>query len=152
MTAVCPSCNERREFDFSVDPPPTRQQATSKILNPTDQASRAIDLLGWLTLFRTILNASQQAADKSMMRQLAQEAAGCLDEAMKFYRDDEELPPPDAFFTPASRRRFESRPQYFARSEWRERRLKLPADVGAAGVAGGVKGRRGWFGRRAKRE
>jgi hypothetical protein len=77
-------------------------------------------------LFQSILEASAHAADKTGQRELAYEAALCLDEALKFYDSDEELPSEDAFFSEAGRRRYREHPQHFARSKWRERRLKLP--------------------------
>jgi hypothetical protein len=126
LPARCGACGEARQFAFTIDPLPTREQARSDVVNPTAQASRAIDLLGWLTLFQTILSAADRTEDKSTARQLAREAAQCLDEALKFYEGGNELPTDCAFFNEDSRRRFRDHPQRFARTVWRERRLKLP--------------------------
>lgn len=122
----CGTCNAAGTFRFVIDPPPSREQAQSNQINPTPEPSKAIDLLGWLSLFQSILGAAGKAKDKAEGRQLAIEAAHCLDEAFKFYNPGEELPRAEAFFTEASRRRFASRPQQFAMAQWRERRLRLP--------------------------
>jgi hypothetical protein len=138
LATRCDACRNESGLMYEIDPPPTRQQAQSDVINPTSQPSRAIDLLGWLTLFRSILTASEKESDKGVSRQLAWEAAQCLDEAMKFYEGDNEMPPVAAFFTEPSRKRFQEQPAHFARSVWRERRLKLP-DVRSRTKADGGK-------------
>ncbi len=125
LSAACGACGSRAELAFDIQPPPTRAQARSDTINPTAERSQAIDLLGWITLFQTILAESQKQTDRQMARQLAWESAQCLDEALKFYGDNE-LPPADAFFSDVARDRFRAHPEYFARSKWRERRLLLP--------------------------
>lgn len=126
MVVACAACGDDAALLFAIDPMPTRAQAKSDCINPTPQPSRAIDLLGWLSLFQTIIAESEKAKDKQIGRQLAYEAAQCLDEAMKFYDGDNELPGDDAFFGQDSLRRFRDHPEYFNRSKWRQRRLMLP--------------------------
>lgn len=126
LTAACSTCAAEHALHFSIEPMPTREQAASDRINPTSERSGAIDLLGWLSLFQTILTESQKSRDKETARQLAYEAAQCLDEALKFYQGDRDLPEDSAFFTEESLRRFHDHPPYFSRSKWRERRLKLP--------------------------
>ena len=126
LATKCAVCGGEGSIDFAIDPAPTRERARSDQINPTPQRSNAIDLLGWLTLFQTILAKSQEQDDKQSGRQLAYEAAQCLDEALKFYDGENELPGEEAFFAEASRRRFRDHPQQFARSKWRQRRLMLP--------------------------
>jgi len=130
LESVCSTCGAERPLCFAVEPAPTREQARFDRINPTSERSAAIDLLGWLSLFQTILGESSQHRNKPTARQLAYEAAQCLDEALKFYERDHELPDESAFFTEESRRRFRDHPQYFNRSKWRERRLRLP-DIAA---------------------
>jgi len=127
LEACCASCGSERSFRFAIRPSPSREQARSDCINPTLERSQAIDLLGWLSLFQTILAASGRESDTVAGRQLASEAAQCLDEALKFYESDQELPGPDAFFSETARQRYETHPQHFARSKWLERRLRLPA-------------------------
>jgi hypothetical protein len=126
LATTCSTCGDESSLRFAIEPAPTREQARSDRINPTAERSAAIDLLGWLSLFQTIIAESHKSSDKPTMRQLAYEAAQCLDEALKFYDGDNELPTESAFFTEESRRRFRDHPQYFNRAKWRERRLKLP--------------------------
>jgi len=126
LAAACAACQNDCVAHFKIQPTPTREQAQSDKINPTADRSQAIDLLGWLTLFQSILSASEKETDRQAARQLAYEAAQCLDEAMKFYDADDEIPREDAFFNEDSRQRFLEHPQYFARSKWRQRRLMLP--------------------------
>lgn len=126
LSVRCHSCGNKAAIVFWIVPPPTRESGASNIINATGERSSAIDLLGWLTLFRSILEASEKTADKATARSLAWEAAQCLDEALKFFDADNEMPQADAFFSEASRQRYREHPQHFARSKWMERRLKLP--------------------------
>jgi len=144
LATRCGSCNAAETLRFAIDPVPSREQAESCRINATSEPSKAIDLLGWLSLFQSILGAAGKATDKAEGRQLAIEAARCLDEAFKFYGPGEELPGPEAFFSESSRQRFASHPQQFALSKWRERRLKLP-DVGARTLAAAVERPRRWW-------
>ncbi len=129
MPTRCSVCGEDQVLSFEIRPEPTPEQAGSNWINPTPDRSRAIDLLGWLTLFRSIISASQKESDKEETRRLALECAQCLDEALKFYEPDNEVPGDGAFFTEASRRRFRDHPQQFARSRWQHERSKLPTVV-----------------------
>jgi hypothetical protein len=144
LSTACAECGQAAVVHFCINPPPTREQASSPQINPTPHRSSAIDLLGWLTLFHAIVEASQREADKRVARELAYEAALCLDEAMKFYDDDNELPKEDAFFSETSRRRFRDNPQHFARAKWRERRLKLP-DAATRTTPAGLRMPRRWW-------
>lgn len=126
LAAECLACRRMHVAGFIIEPPPTRQQAASDCINPTPEPSEAIDLLGWLQLFQTILKASQEEADREAARRLAWESAQCLDEALKFYDEGEELPRESAFFSDTSKARFREHPGHFARSVWRQRRIMLP--------------------------
>ena len=127
LAAQCKACRAVATLVFIIDPVPSRQGAESNQINPTPHRSEAIDLLGWLTLYRTIVATVKSAANPAEARKLASEAAQCLDEALKFYTLENELPPESAFFSEESRRRFADHPDQFARTRWREERLKLPA-------------------------
>ena len=63
---------------------------------------------------------------KTAARKLSLEAAQCLDEALKFYEEDNDLPPNDAFFHAGSRDRFRDHPQHFSRQRLLHLRSKLP--------------------------
>lgn len=126
ISGHCAACDRVEQFVFRIEPPPTREQARSSVLNPTLDRSRAIDLLGWLTLFQNIITAADQQPDKAAARQLLHEAGMCLDEALKFYGPAEDLPGSDAFFSESSRRQFLEQPARFERRIWRQRRDMLP--------------------------
>jgi hypothetical protein len=70
--------------------------------------------------------AAGRSDDKLQVRRFGIQAAQCLDEALKFYLPDEELPGPVAFFNAASRERFRQHPEQFARRRLVEMKLKLP--------------------------
>lgn len=144
LTTTCDSCNEKDTYHFLIDPPPTREEAQSSIINPTTQRSAAIDILGWLTLFRSILDAAGREQNKETGRQLAYEASQCLDEALRFYAKGEELPEEDAFYSDSTLQRFRSHPEEFAKSKWRERRLKLP-DMRAKTRSGNAPTSKRWW-------
>ncbi|MBI1827521.1 MAG: hypothetical protein HYR83_14190 [Planctomycetes bacterium] len=71
-----------------------------------------------------------------MSRRLAMEAATCLNEALRFYDDENDLPSAGAFFTDDSRARFREHPQLFSRQRLLNLRAQLPTpskfDAGAA--------------------
>jgi hypothetical protein len=144
LSTVCAECGQTRVIPFCINPSPTREQACSPTINSTPHRSSAIDLLGWLTLFQAIIEAAQRETNKRAARELAYEAALCLDEAMKFYDGDNELPGEEAFFSDASRRRFRDNPQQFARSKWRERRLLLPDAASRTTATGSRRSHRWW--------
>ncbi len=144
LPAVCPACDTERSIYFTIEPPPTQRQTRSDHINPTPARSRAIDPLGWLTLFQSILAESQKQQDSQTARRLACQAAQCLDEALKFYEADNELPDEGAFFSPDSRRRFRDHPQQFARAKWRQRRLMLPEAEAMTKLAESVPARSWW--------
>lgn len=141
LPSTCQRCNRTIDLHFQIDPPPSRESAQSKVINPTNAASRAIDLPGWLNLFQQIVTAAGRAADRKEGRELALEAAACLDEALKFYDQDNEMPPVTAFFSEAGKSALRDHPQRFLRSTWLQRRLTLP-NAGAVSRPAGAKSSR----------
>jgi hypothetical protein len=131
VEAVCRSCKHQATLEFALPPEDpaaagdTSSESVPKV-NPTDQPSRIIDVGGWVTLFRVITEAAAKTEDKIESRLLAYEAAQCLEEALKFYEDDDELAPDSAFFNEASRRRYRDNPHLLARSRLIDLRAKLP--------------------------
>lgn len=64
--------------------------------------------------------------DRQKKRRLLIEAAQCLDEALKFYIDDNDLPPSGAFLHEGSKQRFRQNPGQFSRERLIHLRSKLP--------------------------
>ena len=78
------------------------------------------------TSARATTEDARSANDRAGARQLQIEAGLCLDEALKFYDDDNDLPPEEAFYSDDSRTRFRDRPGLFARQRLIELRGELP--------------------------
>ena len=131
LEAVCRSCKHQAKLGFVLPPGEltvarhTSSELVPKV-NATDQPSRIIDVGGWVTLFRVITEAAAKTEDKIESRLLGYEAAQCLEEALKFYEDDDEFAPDSAFFSEASRRRYRDNPHLLARSRLIDLRAKLP--------------------------
>lgn len=142
ILAECPGCSRCEPISFLIDPPPTREQALSSVVNPTPFHSRAIDLDGWLTLFQSILAAAEAQVDKATSRQIGMEALMCVDEALKFYETGHDAPRGDAFFSDSSRQRFLAQPGQYSKSVWERRRAILDDTLKQAG--GKSAGRR-WY-------
>jgi endogenous inhibitor of DNA gyrase (YacG/DUF329 family) len=126
--AHCPACGTAVDLVFRVkdsnEPAPVGYPQT---INSTQKCSRLIDLGQWITLAHLLVEEARGAKAKDRMRFLNLQAGLCYDEALKFYDDpDNELPPVESFFTDASRTRFRSSPQQFARSRLIGERAKLP--------------------------
>ena len=135
LPARCKSCRDATMLVFDIQPEPSRQSAQSKVINATSEPSQLIDVHGWLAMFQQIISASGREQDAVASRELVEEAAACLDEALKFYRDDSEIPPPDAFFTDAGRQSFRKSPERYTRATWMRRRLQLPVNPPALPTA-----------------
>ena len=127
----CEGCGFDSEFRFSLPEEPTTtsgheyQVATARI-SAGAVPSRIIDVAQWLTLFHVISEAAARQTDRAEGRRLGCEAAQCLEEALKFYREDNDLPPPEALFHERSRRQLRERPNLFARPRLINLRAKLP--------------------------
>ncbi len=124
----CASCGHKRQFAFTL--PAGEQLRDRDALYPTislhDEPSKIIDVGQWITLFRVRLEASGREDSKIESRRLGLEAAQCLEEAIKFY-DDNELPPDEAVFCDSTRTRLREHPEQFARQRLVDMRAKLPA-------------------------
>lgn len=97
------------------------------VVNPSDQRSKIIDLAQWMALFLAIIEAAAGQSDKAESRGLGYEATLCLDEALKFYQPDSDLPPAEAFFTAGTLASFREHPEKFTRGQIIQLRSKLPS-------------------------
>ncbi len=128
IDAICAACGETTSYTFGL-PHGLAADEPDKgaVVNPADAPSRIIDVAQWITLFRTITEAAGQEADKIQARHLGLEAAQCLEEALKFYDEvGNDLPPPEALFHEASRKRLKENPQQFSKERLINLRSKLP--------------------------
>jgi hypothetical protein len=130
LTASCRQCKHVQQIVFAL---PlglgTHTDGAPAEINVSDERSEIIDLAEWLTLFRSITAAASRETDRGHSRQLGLEAAQCLDEALKFYDEENEndLPPDDAFFSARSRERRRDHPEHFSRRRLLELRAHLPS-------------------------
>ena len=125
--ATCQSCGHRDTVAFVLAEGAVKQDPRSlyPIVNPSDEPSTMIDVGQWIALFRVILERASKESDKIESRRLGYEAALCLEEAIKFYEDDE-LPPARAVFCETTRAHLRDHPQQFARQRLLDMRAKLP--------------------------
>jgi hypothetical protein len=134
LRARCLSCGAEKEFIFECPAEPDAkpldvaelEALPVELISSSASPSEIIDLGQWLSLFYHLVETASKAKDKDNTRRLTFQAAQCLDEALKFYTADGELPPQSAFFTEASRGAFAGQPERFARERLRDMRSKLP--------------------------
>lgn len=133
LRARCLHCDAEKEFAFDCPPsggPPAGPEQIEglpvELINPSGAPSEIIDVGQWLSLFYHLVETATKAKDRAETRKRTFEAAQCLDEALKFYGDHEELPPPSACFTEATREAFAQHPERFARQSLRDMRSRLP--------------------------
>ncbi len=110
----------------------SRQQA-APVINPTRWPSLMIDVAGWLTLHTMLAEAARAEGLKSTrmdrraaVRRMQIQAGQCLDEALKFFDEDNDLPPREAFFSKESHRRFLDHPELYTRQRLIELRSRFP--------------------------
>ena len=133
IKVACGACRSETTLVFQLHEPaeaaPDPEAGATAVVNPTDEPSRIVDVGQWIVLFRMITDAASKESDKIEARHLGIEAAQCLEEALKFYDEvDNDLPPPEAFFTDASRERFRKVPQQFSKRRLIDLRAKLPCE------------------------
>jgi len=127
IAATCGSCRIVTRWKFRLSGPPQPVPADqAPVINATDEPSRILDAAQWLTLFRMMTETAGKEPNKAATRRLSLEAAQCLDEALKFYEEDNDLPTTDAFFHHGSRERFRDHPEQFSRQRLLHLRSKLP--------------------------
>ena len=149
IAVACNACHTATELSFQLPHGISAdERGGPPTVNPTDEPSRIIDVAQWITLFRMITEAAARQTNKMEARRLGLEAAQCLEEALKFYNDmDNALPPPEAFFHEASRRRFQENPHYFSKPRLIDLRAKLPTtSVMRSRISSGEKsGKKRWW-------
>jgi hypothetical protein len=128
IKATCGGCETTTSRLFRLGQRPgSDRRGGSAVVNPTDEPSRLLDVGQWIMLFRMIVEAASRETNKVQVRHFGIEAAQCLEEALKFYDEvGNDLPPPEALFTDASRERFQEHPEQYSRRRLLELRSRLP--------------------------
>ena len=130
---------------LTADLPLRQRRGELATLNTSDEPSELIDVPGWVALHNLLLDCARQTAENGyrgapagearaeatvgarvLARQMQIQAGECLDEALKFFEEDNQLPPQDAFFTEAALRQFRHCPELFTRDRLIEMRNRLP--------------------------
>ncbi len=146
IPAECSKCKSMTDLLFTLPeaPPPVGNHLAT--VNSTADPSRIIDLAQWITLAHVIIEAASKEPSKQQARHLGMEAAQCLEEAIKFFRNDNDLPEPTAFFSAESRVRFDQAPQKFSRQRLVNQRAKLPT-IGTmrTSLAAAPRKKKWWF-------
>lgn len=132
IPARCGHCGQEQEYRFTVPGELVQLQMQRDgrapiRTNPTDSPSEIIDVAQWIVLFRMITEAAAKEKDKVEARRLGYEAAQCLEEALRFYDEDNDLPPDGAFFHESSRVMCRDYPHEFSRERLIGLRAKLPS-------------------------
>jgi hypothetical protein len=128
--AHCTNCGAAEAYSFRVPAPPARHDPLSSDapINATPEPSEIIDPVQWVTLAKLMSESAADTPDAGERRWRKIRAAQCLDEALKFYDDDNELPPAEALRTDDSRSAVRDHPQRYARSRLLDQRGALPVD------------------------
>jgi hypothetical protein len=118
---------------LTVDLPLRQRLGELPQISATDEPSELIDVPGWVTLHNMLVDRARETAESAhsvggrvLARQMQMQAGECLDEALKFFEEDDQLPPPAAFFTDAALSQFRHSPELFTRDRLLEMRNKLP--------------------------
>ncbi len=127
MSARCQNCHIERRFEFFCpEQDPAEANPEGDVINASDEPSRIIDVGQWLSLFFFLIDSAAKSPEKAETRKISFQAAQCLDEALKFYTPNDDLPLPSAFFVDTSREAMSRFPERFKLARLRELRSKLP--------------------------
>ena len=116
VQARCTCCGEETSLQFSK---------TAKV--ETAAQSELIDVSEWLALCHHFLDLGQTSSEEQHLQQQIKLARHCLNEALKFYPEDSDLPMPSSFFGQLGSQRFKEHPAAFLKPKLLELRRRLPA-------------------------
>jgi hypothetical protein len=140
---VCCSCQASSQLRFKMDA--ARAMPTDPpVVNPASTPSRLIDVAQWIALFTTLVGAANDEPDRQSARRLGYEAALCLEEALKFYEAENDLPPDSAFFHDDRKHLARTQPAQFSRGRLLDLRSKLPTMGAMSRTLKGPKQKRWW--------
>ncbi|MCP4592852.1 MAG: hypothetical protein GY842_19120 [bacterium] len=129
----CEHCGFDSEFAFKSPAPRTppedggRSISGPAWINPSSSPSAIIDPVQWVTLARVLGEAVDRQSDPPERRRLGCEARQCFEEALKFYGEDDDIPPADTLFHAQSQRQVRIHPDRYLRTRLIALKSKLPA-------------------------
>jgi len=125
LRATCFACGKERTFHFQLAERPGPADPI-RAVNPTDEASRALDLADWIRLAQFYLARIERLAESVERAQSLLDARQCLEEARKFFGPEDEAPPASALWSDDSRRRAREQPDAFRRSAIEAMLARMP--------------------------
>jgi len=130
VQACCKECDREHGFRFRLadDVPTHDRDDLYPVINTSDVPSQILDVGQWIMLSQLMLERTKHEPQRIEARRLEYQAGQCLQEAIKFY-DDNDLPPESAIFVEDTRRRRRAHPEMFSRRHLCEMRAKLPQAI-----------------------
>ncbi len=130
VEACCEECAHEHRFRFQVadDAPTPDRDDLYPVISTSDAPSQILDVGQWIMLSQLMLEQTKREPERIEARRLEYQAGQCLQEAIKFY-DDNDLPPDSAIFVEDTRRRRRAHPEMFSRQHLCEMRAKLPQAI-----------------------
>ena len=135
VRARCAACGQEEELTFVR---PSNLSRTGR--------STLIDVAEWLGLCHHFLDLAQTSNDEQETHQRIVSARFCLNEALKFYPSDSNLPPPEAFFGRLGGQRYREHPTAFLKTKLVELRGRMGSlePGGKKRSTSGVRKRKYW--------
>jgi hypothetical protein len=134
LIAACGNCSATDQLRFDIAPSDAPQSSvatdavsTDEPINPAGRPSRIIDPIQWVTLAQLMADEAEATPDTAERRWRLIRAAECLDEALRFYDGESELPDPAVRLAPRSAISLRDHPQRYARSRLLALRQRFPA-------------------------
>lgn len=140
----CASCGHPRSLRFRIDSEWLAERQPP-VLNPGAAPSVLVDVGQWLTIYHTLLDEAARDPDRQAARLRFHQAGLCLDEALKFFESDNDLPPAGAFFAAQTRERALGQPQLFTRQRLLALRARLPNLASSPGTPPSPAAPRKWW-------
>jgi len=128
IAGACLHCRDLSLWPFQIiSKIKPEDTAEPLVINPTPFPSRIIDVGQWLTLARMWEESANGVDSPRGKRNQLLRVGQCLDEALKFYDEEEnDLPPTTGVFHSTSIQRLRDHPEQFSRRRLVNWRRRLP--------------------------
>ncbi len=144
VVATCRNCGASEAYRVPARGAVPRVDPISAAgqISDTQKPSRILDVAQWVTLSGVMLEEASATPDRQEARWLRRRSGQCLEEALKFYEADNDLPSAASFFHEQTRQSFRDNPEKFTRQRLLDLRARLPLLDGDPSQKG--KRRRWW--------
>lgn len=121
--AECAVCHSCREFQFDISSFGDVDSGKGKegVLNSSSEPSELLDVTMWgiyVLYYMERWEEADKMEERAHQKRALQSICEGVREALKFYPENEEYPPPSALFTPSSHQRFVAMKPWFRRSNF----------------------------------